>query len=123
MASPTLAPLVLDIIGAKDKLAFYERVTGISQLMIRRAQIHVMAPGGHVAYHRDIDSNTLYVAAVVLQFSAAAKGGEFMVHSRSNQMFRVKEFAMLMTQAELPHEVITVEKGKRVTLAFWLANK
>ena len=115
------ASVVMRIIGSREKLGFYGRIIGKERLMIRRAQIHMMLPGGHLGYHKDSDSSTEYLAAVVLQFEAATQGGDFVIYRERDEEIPVRNFSVLMTHADLPHAVRRVEEGRRVTLAFWLA--
>jgi hypothetical protein len=120
---PDFAAAVLALIGTPERLAFFERAVGRSGLMIRRAQAHILPVGGYIGRHRDSESSRHYLAAVVLLLKPAEVGGHFVVHVGDGQRSHIlRDFAMLITDAELPHEVTPVEAGERCTLAFWLAD-
>lgn len=120
---PELAKAVLGIVGSPERLAFYERVLGEEDLMIRRAQAHILGTAGFIGRHRDSESSPHYLAAVVLQLRPAGSGGAFAVYGVDDQPKVIDRFAMLMTDAELPHEVLPVQSGQRSSLAFWLAKR
>ena len=90
--------------------------------MVRRAQAHITEQGGFISLHRDSDSSKHYVAAVVLLFNPAEEGGEFVIGHRNGARMTLPDFSMLITDADLPHEVTRVVRGERRSLAFWLAD-
>lgn len=113
---------LLRIIGSPATLGFLEQLLGRSKLMVRRAQAHILERGGYIARHRDSESSKHYVAAVVLQFDRAEEGGNFVVDRGDGRDTTLPPFSMLVTTAELPHEVTPVGRGERRSLAFWLAD-
>lgn len=113
---------LLGIIGTSEKLQFIHRIIGKPNLMVRRAQAHILREGGYIARHRDSESSEHYVAAVVLQFEVAKEGGDFVIGRSDGSSLTLPKFWMLITDAELPHEVTSVVRGERRTLAFWLAD-
>jgi hypothetical protein len=119
---PTRADELIRIIGSPAKLGFLERVIRRTNLMVRRAQAHILEEGGYIACHRDSESSKHYVAAVVLQFRAAEEGGEFVIGRMDGDRMTLPVFSMLITDAELPHEVTPVLRGERRSLVFWLAD-
>jgi 2OG-Fe(II) oxygenase superfamily len=120
---PALANALLRLIGSPVQMAFYERILGEKDLVIRRAQAHILGPAGFIGRHRDNESNPDYLAAVVLQLRPAERGGAFALYHPDGCTDVVDRFAMLITDADLPHEVLQVQSGQRASLAFWLAKR
>lgn len=123
VANPSIAKKLLKIFGSKEKIAFYEQILGENDLMIRRAQVNFMSKGGYIGYHRDSDSSTHYIAAIILLFEAAVDGGKFVVYSKNESPAEFGYFTMLITHADLPHQVTEVREGQRRSLVFWLSKK
>jgi hypothetical protein len=118
---PARADELIRIIETPSNLGFLEGVIGRTNLVVRRAQAHILEQGGYIARHRDSESSKEYVAAVILQFRAAEEGGEFVIGCIEGDCVTLPVFSMLITDAELPHEVTPVLRGERLSLAFWLA--
>jgi 2OG-Fe(II) oxygenase superfamily len=121
-ADPVLMEQVMEIIGAPAMIEFYENALGRDNLMIRRAQAHIITTGGHIGRHRDDESSPHYFAAVILMFRSADEGGDFLVFGDDGTARAFNHYDMIITAAELPHEVERVEAGERRSLAFWLAD-
>jgi hypothetical protein len=113
---------ILKIVGSERALKFFEELTGNKDLFIRRSQIHILPKEGHVGYHIDSHSSPHYKTAVVFQIKHADAGGEFMVYPDNKPATSVGHFDVLVTDAELPHEVKKVIAGNRISLVFWLAD-
>ncbi|MFK4583651.1 2OG-Fe(II) oxygenase [Bradyrhizobium ottawaense] len=119
---PARAATLLTIIGSPARMALYERILGTSPLIIRRAQAHVLTSGGFIGRHIDRESSPHYLAAVILLLERSIQGGSFVIYRTSKPSLELNDFSVLITDAELPHEVLAVTEGQRCTLAFWLAR-
>lgn len=121
-ADPPLAEALLAVIGSPARMALYEQILGTGPLMVRRAQAHILTSGGFIGRHIDSESSPHYLAAVILLLQRAKQGGAFVIYRTGKHPLELCDFSMLVTDADLPHEVLTVTDGQRCTLAFWLAR-
>ncbi|WP_076862097.1 2OG-Fe(II) oxygenase family protein [Bradyrhizobium mercantei] len=117
-----LVDALLDIVAAPGKLALYENILASEPLVVRRMQAHVLAEGEFIGRHRDSESSKRYLAAVIVQLNAAEAGGGFAIYPPDRPALFLHDFTVLVTDAELEHEVMPVMAGRRCTLAFWLAR-
>jgi hypothetical protein len=117
-----LVEALLAIVAAPSKLALYEKILASDPLVVRRMQAHMLAEGEFIGRHRDSESSKRYLAAVVVQLNAAEAGGEFAIYPPDRPTLLLRDFTVLVTDAELEHEVRPVIAGRRCTLAFWLAR-
>jgi hypothetical protein len=115
---------VMDILCSPQMIAFYERVTGHSNLHVRRCQVNILGVGGFIGTHLDIDSNPDYLSPVVMQFSDDYEGGDYVVyHPTLGEMcFRTRRYSMLISRCDIPHSVSTTTRGRRKTLVFFLSQ-
>lgn len=113
---------LLAIVAAPDKMAMYRDILGSGPLMVRRMQAHILTEGEFIGRHRDSESSDRYLAAVVVQLERAAAGGAFAIYPPGSDALLLSDFTVLVTDAELEHEVLPVTAGRRCTLAFWLAR-
>lgn len=117
-----LVDALLAIVATPNKLALYEKILACEPLVVRRMQAHILAEGEFIGRHRDSDSSNRYLAAVVVQLNAAEVGGGFAIYPPDRPTLLLHDFTVLITDAELEHEVMPVITGRRCTLAFWLAR-
>jgi 2OG-Fe(II) oxygenase superfamily len=117
-----LVDALLAIVAAPSKLALYETILASDPLVVRRMQAHVLAEGEFIGRHRDSESSKRYLAAVIVQLNAAEAGGGFAIYPPDRPTLLLHDFTVLVTDAELEHEVRPVIAGRRCTLAFWLAR-
>lgn len=115
---------VIEIVGSAAMMAFYERVTGHSNLVLRRCQVNVLNAGGFIGTHLDVDSNPDYLSPVVMQFSNDYRGGEYVVYHpvRGETRFKTRRYSMLISRCDIPHSVSAVTAGSRKTLVFFLSR-
>ncbi|WFU31436.1 2OG-Fe(II) oxygenase [Bradyrhizobium brasilense] len=117
-----LVDALLAIVAAPGKLALYETILASDPLVVRRMQAHELAEGEFIGRHRDSESSKRYLAAVIVQLNAAEAGGAFAIYPPDRPALLLHDFTVLVTDAELEHEVTPVTAGQRCTLAFWLAR-
>ncbi|AHF88265.1 hypothetical protein RLEG3_03985 (plasmid) [Rhizobium leguminosarum bv. trifolii WSM1689] len=119
---PQIADRLMAVIGSRKCMDLYEQILDKGPLMIRRAQAHILDTGGFIGRHVDSESSPHYLAAVVLLLERAHEGGAFVIYRDEKEPLELTDFSMLITDADLPHEVLPVVAGRRCTLAFWLAQ-
>ncbi|WP_316162862.1 2OG-Fe(II) oxygenase family protein [Bradyrhizobium sp. SZCCHNRI20481] len=119
---PVLVEALLAIVASPGRLALFEKILACDPLVVRRMQAHVLCAGEFIGRHRDSDSSKRYLAAVIVQLDAAEAGGAFAIYPPDRPALLLQDFTVLVTDAELEHEVRPVLAGRRCTLAFWLAR-
>lgn len=110
------------VMSAKMK-RFYKQFTGTDQLCMRRCQANLLHTGDFIGLHKDQDSSPYYFATVVFHFGSEYRGGDFVTHGEcSYQSYHPTERTALVNNCFIPHEITTVESGKRRTLACFLSK-
>lgn len=118
------ADRLLALITSGALMQFYREVTGRDSICIRRCQAHVIGVDGHIQPHVDTATNPAYLHAIILQFSDAYTGGEYVVRHpvHGRQVYHLPRFSMLVSTGSLLHEVARVGAGERRTLVYFLAE-
>jgi len=119
---PLLVEALLAIVASPGRLALFEKILACDPLVVRRMQAHVLCAGEFIGRHHDSESSKRYLAAVIVQLDAAEAGGGFAIYPPDRPARLLQDFTVLVTDAELEHEVRPVVAGRRCTLAFWLAR-
>ena len=114
----------LEILNAKEKMAFFKYILGKNKLYIRRVQYNILKENSFVGIHLDTDSNPDYLVAVVLQFGGEFQGGDYVVYGGGlpPRSFHPHRYSMIISDCRYEHEVTKIKKGIRKSLVFFLSS-
>jgi len=114
---------VLDILK-KKYLSVFKSFLKKKKLFIRRAQVNYMGKEQFVGLHLDKDSNPDYLVAVVIQLGSKFTGGGYKVYrsKKRKKIFNPKYQSLIISDCNIPHEVLKVKSGKRVSFVFFLSE-
>ena len=119
-----LADPVLDIVMSKELHAFFGELTGKYPLCVRRCQANRLFTNDFIGYHVDQDTTPDYDATAVFQFSDAYEGGDFKLYhpQQGEKIVHLPKYSVLLNRGDIPHEVMPVSGGIRLTLACFFST-
>lgn len=118
-------PDLLDILMSPAMQAWYAECTGMqTPLCLRRCQANKMRSGDFIGYHIDRDTTPDYDATFIFHLSQDYQGGEFVVHhpQQGELHFRTQTHQVMLNRGDIPHEVLPVASGERLSLACFLST-
>jgi len=118
-------PALLDILMSPEMQRWYSQCTGLEQpLCLRRCQVNKMNAGDFIGYHIDRDTTPDYDATFIFHLSQDYLGGEFVVHhpQQGKLSFRTREHQVMLNRGDIPHEVLPIASGTRLSLACFLSH-
>ncbi|WP_455365351.1 2OG-Fe(II) oxygenase [Kaarinaea lacus] len=120
----TLTDSVLDIVMGDAMHAFFGQLVGNYPLCVRRCQANRLFGNDFIGYHVDRDTTPDYDATAVFQFSDAYEGGEFVLYhpEQGKQIITLPKYSVLLNRGDIPHEVLPVTGGVRLTLACFFST-
>lgn len=115
---------LLDIILNDDMHAFFGQLVGAYPLCMRRCQANRLFQEDFIGYHIDRDTTPDYTATAVFQFSDEFEGGEFMLYhpEEGEKLVKLPKYSVLLNRGDIPHEVMPVKSGVRLTLACFFST-
>ena len=119
-----LSDRAVEIVSKPPGMAFCCELLEEKKLFVRRMQLNVMRRGSFIGMHLDKDSNPDYRVAVILQYSQAFTGGEFVVYGDEREPRNFKPYyrSIMISDCGYPHEVRKVESGERISLVYFLSE-
>jgi len=118
-------PELLEILMSPDMQAWYAECTGLAvPLCLRRCQVNKMLSGDFIGYHIDRDTTPDYDATFIFHLSQDYQGGEFVVYhpDKGELHFHTHKHQVMLNRSDIPHEVLPVESGERLSLACFLST-
>lgn len=115
---------VADIFTSDKMITFLKQQTGLKNPIVDRMNSNLYKEGCFVGRHVDSESWGGYVLTCILCLDDQYTGGKFMVYRQDGAeiAFHPKKFHMILTPAEIPHEVKKVESGIRHHLCFFIRD-
>ncbi|WP_455207947.1 2OG-Fe(II) oxygenase [Kaarinaea lacus] len=119
-----LTDALLRIVMSAEMHAFFGHLVGNFPLCVRRCQANRLFAGDFIGYHIDRDTTPDYIATAVFQLSDAFEGGEFVLYhpEGGKQVLNLPKYSMLLNRGDIPHEVMPVRGGVRLTMASFFST-
>jgi len=119
-----LTAAVLDIVMSSALHTFFGQLIGSYPLCVRRCQANRLLTNDFIGYHVDRDTTPDYDATAVFQFSDVYEGGEFVLYhpELGRQIVSLPKYSVLLNRGDIPHEVMPVTGGVRLTLACFFST-
>ena len=120
----SLSEPLLEIVMKEKMHTFFGQLIGAYPLCIRRCQANRLFNGDFIGYHVDRDTTPDYTATAVFQFSDDFEGGEFILYhpEEGEKVVRLPKYSVLLNRGDIPHEVLSVKSGVRLTLACFFST-
>ncbi|WP_455221301.1 2OG-Fe(II) oxygenase [Kaarinaea lacus] len=120
----SLTDSVLDIVMNDEMHTFFGQLTGNYPLCVRRCQANRLFTDDFIGYHVDRDTTPDYNATAVFQLSEAYHGGDFVLYhpEQGEQTVHLPKYSVLLNRGDIPHEVLPVKDGVRLTLACFFST-
>ena len=119
-----LTQSLLEIVMSEEMHAFFGQLVGAYPLCLRRCQANRLFNGDFIGYHIDRDTTPDYRATAVFQFSDDFEGGEFKLYHPvdGEKVVKLPRHSVLLNRGDIPHEVMPVKSGVRLTLACFFST-
>ena len=120
----SLTQPLLEIVMNEDMHAFFGQLIGEYPLCMRRCQANRLFHDDFIGYHVDRDTTPDYTATAVFQLSDDFEGGEFMLYhpEEGEKLVKLPKYSVLLNRGDIPHQVMPVESGVRLTLACFFST-
>ena len=120
----SLTQPLLEIVMNEDMHAFFGQLIGEYPLCMRRCQANRLFHDDFIGYHVDRDTTPDYTATAVFQLSDEFEGGEFMLYhpEEGEKLVKLPKYSVLLNRGDIPHQVMPVESGVRLTLACFFST-
>ncbi len=119
-----LARTLLDAVMSDEVHKFFGQILGFYPLCVRRCQANRLFQEDFIGYHIDRDTTPDYKATAVFQFSDDFEGGEFVLYhpEEGEHTIKLSKYSVLLNRGDIPHQVMPVKSGVRVTLACFFSE-
>jgi predicted 2-oxoglutarate/Fe(II)-dependent dioxygenase YbiX len=119
-----LTDSVLNIVMNDAMHTFFSQFVGSYPLCVRRCQANRLLSEDFIGYHIDRDTTPDYYATAVFQLSEGYSGGEFVLYhpEQGEKIVPLPKYSVLLNRGDIPHEVMPVKSGVRLTLACFFST-